>query len=203
MIEEIWSFLSGFGTGWYPLFLGFTAMVETLFPPFPGDVIYVALAGLAARNGLSVFFLWVPGFAGCFASTFLLDSMGRSGAIEKLERLILSRAGKGGVARAKRNLAEKGPWILVLSRFVPGIRSVLVVVAASSGMRRPVVLSYAGLSAVLWYLLMAAAGKLAGAGIESAGRFMSGLSGWLWTALAAAAVAGLAVFFIRKKGGGK
>ncbi len=203
MLESLWNLITGFGEGWYPILLGATALVETLFPPFPGDVIYIALAGLALRSGVPVFLLWVPGFAGCFISTVMLDSMGRSSRLEKLERMITGARGGRSMARARKLLAGRGPWIISMSRFIPGIRSILVVAAASSGMSRRAVLGYAGASAALWYGVMAAAGSIAGAGIESAEAFMAEFSSWLWGLLAGAVVIGGAVLLVKVKGEGK
>lgn len=202
MIESIWEFISSFEKVWYPVFLGITAMVETVFPPFPGDVIYIALSGLGSRSDVSWFLLWIPGFAGCFISTLLLDSMGRSEKLEKLEKLIIGSSRRNGMVRAKRILANHGPWIISASRFIPGIRSLIVITAASSGMKRSSVLTYAGISAVLWYLLMVAAGYFAGEGIESAGEFMADLTRWLWAALAAGILfgAGLLLFKLKRNG---
>jgi membrane protein DedA with SNARE-associated domain len=203
MLEAVWELLSGFKEGWYPVLLAATALVETLFPPFPGDVIYIALAGLALRSGVPVFLLWLPGFVGCFISTVMLDSMGRSSRLEKLEKVITGARGGGSMVRARKLLARRGPWIISMSRFIPGIRSILVVAAASSGMPRRSVLAYAGASAALWYGVMVAAGRIAGAGIESAEAFMSEFSSWLWGLLAGAVVIGGAVLLVKVRREGK
>ena len=197
MTQAVWDFISGFGEIWYPLFLGVTAMVETLFPPFPGDVIYIALAGLGTRSGVSWPLLWAPGFAGCFASTLILDRMGRSSRLEKLERLITGSSRRNGMERASGIISRHGPWIITASRFIPGIRSILVIAAASSGMKRSSVLFYAGLSASLWYLLMVMAGHFAGEGIESAERFMADLSIWLLAGAATMVLLGAGMLFFK------
>lgn len=203
MLDSIWQFVLSLGEVWYPLMLGAAALVETIFPPFPGDVICVALSGLGISEGVPRFLLWAPGFAGCFASTVVLDAMGRSSRLEKLESVIIGSSRRNGMERAKRILASRGPWIIAASRFIPGIRSLLVIAAAASGMKRSSVLIYAGLSAAVWYLLIVLAGGIAGAGIESAEEFMSDLTAWLWLAMAAAIVVGGAVllFRLRRSGG--
>lgn len=203
MIHSIWQFVTGFGEVWYPLLLGAAALVETLFPPFPGDVLYIALSGLGIREGIPELILWAPGFVGCFISTIVLDAMGRSRRLEKLERVITGTSRRHGMEKAKRILAKRGPWIIAASRFIPGIRSLLVIAAAASGMKRSAVLIYAGLSAAVWYLLMVAAGGIAGAGIASAEKFMADLTVWLWTAVVTTLILGALFLLLRLKGNGK
>jgi len=200
MIDSVWQFITGFSESWYPLLLGATAMVETVFPPFPGDVVYIALSGLGIGQGVSRLLLWAPGFAGCFVSTILLDAMGRSSRLEKLERIIIGSSRSNGMDRARRIIEKRGPWILGVSRFIPGIRSILVIAASSSGMKRSSVLLYAGLSAAMWYFLMVAAGEVAGSGIASAEKFMADLTKWIWAAILLTMAIGAVVLLLRLKG---
>ena len=203
MTETIWQFFLGIGTGWHWAFMGLIASVETLSPPFPGDVLYIALSGLGASRGISILLLWIPGFLGCAASTLLLDSIGRSRKPEKLESLIIRASGKNGFKRAKRILVRHGVWILIFSRFVPGIRSLLVVVAASSGMKKSSVLAFTSVSIVVWYALMVFAGAALGARLESATDFMAELTAALLIVTLAAVVTGGVIMIIRMRGSGK
>ncbi len=199
MTETIWQFFMGIGNIWYSVFMGLIAFVETLFPPFPGDVLYIAISGLGASRNIPVLVLWLPGFLGCVVSTFILDSMGRSSKLEKLESLIIRTSGKHGFERAKRLLARHGAWMLLLSRFIPGVRSLLVVAAASSGMKKSSVLAYASFSAVLWYALMVAAGVILGAELNRAVDFMVELNTVLLTIILIAVVIVGVVVLVRMK----
>lgn len=200
MIETIWQFFMGIGNVWYSVFMGLIAFVETLFPPFPGDVLYIAISGLGVNRNIPVFVLWLPGFLGCVASTFILDSMGRSSKLEKLESLIIRTSGKHGFEKSKRLLARHGIWMLILSRFIPGVRSLLVVVAASSGMKKSSVLAYASLSAAFWYVLMVLAGVILGAELNLATDFMAKLTTVLLMAtLAVVVIGGVVIIFRMKK----
>ncbi|MCK5841496.1 MAG: VTT domain-containing protein [Candidatus Sabulitectum sp.] len=200
MTETIWQFFMGIGNVWYSVFMGLIAFVETLFPPFPGDVLYIAISGLGVSRNIPVLVLWLPGFLGCVVSTFILDSMGRSSKLEKLESLIIRTSGKHGFERSKRLLARHGVWMLILSRFVPGVRSLLVVAAASSGMKKSSVLAYASLSAAFWYVLMVLAGVVLGAELNLAADFMAKLTTVLLMAtLTAVVIGGVVIIFRMKK----
>jgi len=197
--EIVWQFFQGVSTAWHSVFMGLLAFVETLFPPFPGDVLYIAMSGLGAARGISAVLLWLPGFLGCMVSTLLLYSVGRSPELEKLESLIVRTSGKNGWDRSKKLLASHGAWLLVFSRFIPGIRSLLVVVAASSGMKKSLVLSYTAFSVVVWYGLLVTAGTILGAELGRASEFMSDLTAVLVIAVLVAVVTGGIVFLVRLK----
>ncbi len=196
MVEDVWVLLSSSAEVWYPLFLGLTALIETLFPPFPGDVVFVALAGLAWRSGMPWWLMWSSGLAGCLVSTIVLDRIGRSRGLEKLERLVTGTSGRNGLKRARAAIAAKGELILFASRFIPGIRSLLIIVASSSEVSRNKVIFCAGSSAALWYGILTAAGYFAGSTLVGAEMFMSGFTRILWLIIATTVISGVAVFSI-------
>ena len=201
MTEAIWLFFLNIGSSWHVVMLGLISFVETLFPPFPGDVLYIALSGLGVSRQISHVLLWLPGFIGCFASTFLLDSMGRSQKLEKLEQLIIRSSGKNSFLRAKEVVAKHGSWILVFSRFIPGIRSLLVIAAASSGVKKSTVFICTSLSIALWYALLVFAGVVIGVELEGASNFMAELTAILLMISVAVVVVAVVVSLIRMKRG--
>lgn len=190
MTEGIWPGLEGLFDSWAPApVLALTALLETVFPPFPGDVIYIAAGGLARSAGVSPWLLWVPGFAGCGFATFLLDAAGRGSGPRWIERMVVGgSSGQRGMARAKALLAKHGGKALFLSRFIPGIRSLLVVAAAWSGMGRASVLVPSLASAMVWYGLLALLAVLLGSNLEAASAFMAAYGRFAMIVLALALV---------------
>jgi membrane protein DedA with SNARE-associated domain len=61
---------------------------------------------------------------------------------------------------------------LVLNRFVPGIRSLFFVAAGLAGMRRPAVMLFAGISALLWNLGLFALGAAVGHNLDALERWV-------------------------------
>lgn len=154
--------------------LTLTAFIETLFPPFPGDVIYISAGGLFCSAGFPPWLLWVPGFVGCALATLLLEAAGRGSGFRWIERLVLHGSrGERGITRARSLLARHGAWALFLSRFIPGIRSLLVVAAAWSGLGRAAVLVPSLLSAALWYGILSFLAVVLGANMAAASDFMA------------------------------
>lgn len=154
--------------------LTLTAFVETIFPPFPGDVLYISAGGLFSSTGFPGWALWIPGFMGCALATLLLEAAGRGAGPRWIERLVLHGSkGESGMARARKLLARHGAWVLFVSRFIPGIRSILVVAASWSGMGRMAVLIPSLLSAALWYGLLSVLAVILGANMGAAAAFMA------------------------------
>ncbi len=199
MVENLWALLSSAAEVWHPLFLGLTSLIETLFPPFPGDVVFVALAGLAWRSGMPWWLMLSSGLAGCLVSTIVLDRIGRSQGLEKLEKLVIGTSGRNGLKKARAAIASKGVWILVASRFIPGIRSLLIIAASSSGISRNRVIFCAGSSAALWYGILTAAGYFAGSTLDGAEEFMSGFTEILWAIIALTVISGAVVFLYKMR----
>jgi len=87
------------------------------------DVPTVTAALLAAAGNLT----WKAGFIGCFLGIWIGDALlyllARSVGRPLLQRTWVKRFfNPVGVARSEQWFAEKGPWLLLTSRFVPGTR---------------------------------------------------------------------------------
>ncbi len=175
MTEGAWRLvLSGLDSWASAPVLFVTAFIETVFPPFPGDVLYIVAGGIGFSGGSSPWILWIPGFFGCGLATFLLDEAGRGAGPKWLERFLPGGAARErGMERARSLVARYGGWALFLSRFIPGIRSLLVVAASWSGMGRAAVLVPSLASAVLWYALLSVLSVILGVNIDSATAFMA------------------------------
>jgi len=204
MSGEAWQpFIDGLDAWTSVPVLTVTAFVETVFPPFPGDVLYISAGGLFCSTGFPPWLLWLPGFVGCSLATLLLEAAGRGAGFRWLERLVMSGSkGERGMARARSLLARHGAWALFLSRFLPGIRSLLVVAASWSGMRRSAVLVPSLLSAALWYGILSFLAVVLGANLGSAAAFMADY-GHLSLILLGSAAALLAVIRLTRGRRGK
>lgn len=143
-----------------PAILVLASFIEHVFPPFPGDLLIVLGAWYAVQGVLS----WPTTFAavtcGALAGAALDHAVGRWLA-PRLDR----RAGRGplsaaSLARFLDAYRRWGPWLLVLNRFLPGLRAFVFVAAGAAGIPLARVLLLGGLSAVLWNGLLLAAGAL-------------------------------------------
>ncbi|MBD3278579.1 MAG: hypothetical protein GF388_09780 [Candidatus Aegiribacteria sp.] len=188
MIEDLLEYVYSHPPGsWAGPLMGLIAFTETLFPPLPGDVIFVVVTGWAVSGGFPVALSCVCGLTGCFLASCLLFFLGHKPGKQFVEGWLENRVGVEKIDRARDLVHSHGPLVLAASRFIPGVRSLLVLIAGSSGMKFAVAVVPILISASVWYLILALAGSLLGASLESAQGFMARFGTWTWVALAASA----------------
>lgn len=178
--------------GW--LALAGSAAIEYVFPPFPGDVVTVLAASLVIAASWSWYGVLTALMLGSVVGAALTFELGVRWARRRDERGHVSAALDRLVAGFRRH----GAVYLVLNRFVPGVRSAFFVAAGLAGMSRRAVYVYGALSALLWNLLLFAAGAALGASYERLERLVTTYTTFAVVALAAVVVAWFVVGRIRK-----
>lgn len=143
----------------------FAAMlVECLFPPIPSEVV-LPLAGFEVDAGdLNFALVVLSATLGSIAGALILYAIGRYGgrpAVLRYGRVL--RVGPEDLARAERWFSRWGDWVVLFSRLVPLVRSV---VSVPAGVMRMSVLRFTVLTAIgslVWNLLLVRAGYQLGA----------------------------------------
>jgi membrane protein DedA with SNARE-associated domain len=184
VIESLLNYLVLHPPGlWIGPLLGGVAFIETLFPPVPGDILFVALSGWAISGGMSPASCAAFGLAGCFLASCILFLFGAVQGRKLIDGWLSRRVDPDRIRRAGELIASRGALILVFSRFIPGIRSLLVIMAAGSGMRfRSAVLPIAA-GAAVWYAVLSGGGSIVGDNIDAVERFMRDFEIWVWASL--------------------
>lgn len=133
--------------------------VETAFPPFPGDAVTVVCSFALARQGGPLLPALALSSSGSYLGGFILWAAGRHWSTHPSA----SRwAGRPGFARARALVSRRGPFLVMGSRFVPGIRSLILLAAGYGGMpARHVVWSLA-LAVVTWQAIVVTGGYMLG-----------------------------------------
>lgn len=183
---------------WFVLFGA--AIIEYVFPPFPGDS--VTLAGA----------IFVTAFNGSFWMVFSAVTVGSvvGSAIDFLvgtwlHRRRQRRVGSAGanqqdgmldvlVARFRRH----GAVYLVINRFLPGIRAMFFVAAGLAGMRIGPVLLFATISATAWNLAIIGVGAAIGANWERIEALVSTYTALAWIVVAIIVAIWLGLYFFRR-----
>jgi membrane protein DedA with SNARE-associated domain len=155
--------LLAYGEFWATPILALAACVEYLFPPFPGDTVTLAGAVLARLGGWSYPLVYLALLAGNVAGAAGDYAFGRK-ALNR-ERLLRSQR----VARKEDSLdriiagyRRFGPALLIVNRFLPGIRALFFVAAGIAELPFRTVMFYAAVSAAAWNALLLLAGYFIG-----------------------------------------
>ena len=121
--------LFSYGAVWVYLIILLACLIENFFPPFPGDLFIVASGGLVAMERLNTVAAMAAICAGGMTSAMILYAIGRHYGRDFFIRRNLRLMSPADIASAELRFAQWGGLILVVSRFVVGIRVMLAVVA--------------------------------------------------------------------------
>ncbi len=148
------------------------ALIEYVFPPFPGDTVVVAGTAL------------VTAFAWPLAPVFVAVTLGAivGGGMDFAVGRWLVRT--GAVARMsprRRKIVDSlvsrferyGSIYLAINRFVPGVRAFFFVAAGLAGLRAGPVLFWAFISATAWNGLLVGLGIAVGGNVDTLGLWVS------------------------------
>lgn len=174
MPADFEAFIQLLGAWGYPG-LGVAALIEYLFPPFPGDTLAVLGGAWAGREGRSVVLVHLALTAGSVVGMALTWRLGRSLAGKLRHAPEGSRVlglPVGQVRRAQTLMRERGGWLLVANRFLPSFRSVLFVAAGAADVPLGRTLALGTISAVLFNALLVGVGVAVGDNAEVIAEFL-------------------------------
>lgn len=150
---------------WGVLLLGAAALLEYVFPPFPGDTVTLLGGAYAERGEHPVWLVLASLMAFSVAGMTAMWAVGRALG----HKLDAAREGPlffgithEQVRRAQTVMRERGDWVLVLNRFMPSFRAMVFVAAGASGAPLPRVLALGSLSALGWNALLVGVGAAIG-----------------------------------------
>ncbi|MEK6606369.1 MAG: VTT domain-containing protein [Myxococcota bacterium] len=166
-----------------------SALLEYVFPPFPGDTVTLLGAFMVARYGWSPSPVFLALLAGNGAGAMVAFYAGVW--LRARERLWEGRRARlrAPIERVIASFARHGEPYIALNRFVPALRALFFVAAGMAGLRPGRVLAFALLSAALWNLLIFAAGFAIGTSFERLRAAFHAYALVAWIALGLAALA--------------
>ena len=149
---------------WLTYFLlGLSAFIENIFPPIPGDTITAFGAFLVGTKRLSFLGVYVSTTIGSLAGFMALFWTGKLLG----ERYFLEREfkffKKEDIARAREWFRKYGYLLILMNRFLPGIRSVISLSGGISRLNGFKVAILALASSSVWNLIWIAMGYSLGA----------------------------------------
>ncbi|EPX60852.1 DedA family / putative alkaline phosphatase-like protein [Cystobacter fuscus DSM 2262] len=167
MVEFLDNFIAHLGLLGLLVF-GVAAALEYVVPPFPGDTITL-LGGVYAVRGEHP---W-PLVFGVVVAGSVLGALINYQVGHWLGGRFEQRPGEAflGITHARlesvqAQMRHKGPWLLLVNRFLPGIRGLIFVAAGAAHMPRVNALLLGALSAVAHTALVLALGVAVGGNLE-------------------------------------
>jgi membrane protein DedA with SNARE-associated domain len=136
------------------------AWLEYVFPPSPGDSAMLLACFLAGAGSLPRGGTYAACFLGSVAGALTAYALGAR--LGRSYFFLRSEWAAGELSRFERGLRRFGPRLLLINRFLPGVRAVFLYGAGIGRLPWKPVLVYSGLGNLLWVALIAWAGTSLG-----------------------------------------
>lgn len=156
-INQYLDHLFVYGPLWVYLVLLVACFIENIFPPFPGDSFIFAAGGLVAMTRLNPVLTYLVIITGGMISVMLLFFIGRKYGHDYFIRKNFKYFSAEDITRVEHKLKKYGAIILILSRFVVGLRTALAL-GAGIGLYHPLrmffysLISYLVFTGLLMYI---------------------------------------------------
>lgn len=155
--------------------LGLSAFVENVFPPAPGDTITAFGAFLAGADRLHFLGIFISTTLGSLSGFMFLfwigDLLGRRFFIERDFWYFKAK----DIIRAEEWFRKYGYLLILLNRFLPGVRSVISIAGGISKLRTLKVATLALISCSLWNMIWMAMGYTLGSNWKEAREKIDGI----------------------------
>jgi len=151
------------GSLWtYPLLFGICAG-DALIPAFPSETALIVCGIQAARGELSLEWVIVCAGAGAFVGDNASYAVGRWLGRPAVKRFFSGEVAQSRLDWARNFLKQRGSYVLIVARFVPGGRTATTFTAGLVHLRWPTRFApYVFLAAILWSVYGALLGYLGG-----------------------------------------
>ncbi|GAA4585590.1 DedA family protein [Planotetraspora phitsanulokensis] len=156
-------------------------LLEDFGVPVPGETVLVVSAAYAGTDHLNIAVVAAAGFLAAIAGDSIGYAIGRTGG-----RRLVTRYGRymlltpARFARAEQFFTRHGAEVVVIARFVEGLRQLNGIIAGITGMPWRRFLAYNTAGAALWVGVWATLGYLAGDHLTS---IEAGVHRYQWYAL--------------------
>ncbi len=194
ILEQILSFIAS-----YPLLGGIVLIIssflEYVFPPFPGDTITLFGAFLVSAKGWNAALTFGAVTLGAMLGVLVDYKAGMMLAVRADSWRARTGWRRSFIIKTEKALEifkKKGTPVLLLNRFIPGLRAFFFLAAGMSRMKLLTVMGLAFLSMTLWNLLIFGAGFAVGNNWEALKTAYDQYTVTMWVIMGVAAGLGIA-----------
>jgi membrane protein DedA with SNARE-associated domain len=173
-------------------------LTEDFGVPVPGETVLILAAVYAGTGRLNVVLVAVLGFCGALFGDYVGFAIGHFGGrrlAERYSRYVFLTPER--LDKATRLFDRHGGKIIIVARFIEGLRQANGIIAGTSGMRWARFLLFNAIGAALWVLVWTSVGYLSGNHIDTIYRDATRYSTYLAIAFGAFLVAYIARRVVR------
>ncbi len=168
-------------------------LLEDFGVPVPGETLLILGAVYAGTGRLNIWLVALLAFCGAVVGDnigFAIGHFGGRALVERFGRYVFLTQER--LDKTTDFFERKGGWIIVLARFIEGLRQANGIIAGISGMHWAKFLAFNALGAALWVALWTSVGYFAGDNITSIYNAISRYTLWVAIGVAVAILAWIA-----------
>ena len=157
------------------IFIFITGVLQLIFPPFPSDVIIV-LEGYLTTVGsnYSFFSVFSVSVLGSVVGSFIVYWFGYKKGSEVLRyKIVLKYINEKHIKRSEKVFHRYGKYGLIISKFIPGTSSIMVLFSGVFKVKRRVYFPYIIFSIFLQQFIYLLIGRIIGHNVEQVKNFFS------------------------------
>jgi membrane protein DedA with SNARE-associated domain len=149
-----------------------SAFLEYLIPPYPGDTAVLLGFFLAGRGDISLIAAILSSFVGSVIGSFVSYYIGYKAGTSYF--LLRSKWVAKRIERLQGWYERFGGKLLIINRFLPGLRGIFLYTAGMGRLKFSEVAIYSTISNILWLLLIGIVGLSVGTNWEDVKRVFEG-----------------------------
>ncbi len=182
------------------IFFFFTGVLQLIFPPFPSDVIIIFEGYLTTIGSYFHFFpVLVVSFLGSLVGSILVYWFGYKKGDEVLRyKLVLKYIDEKHIKRSEKVFHKYGKYGLIISKFIPGTSSIMVLFSGVFKVKKRVYFTYIVFSIILQQIIYLMIGRVIGHNIEYVKNFLSIFNLAAVAILAVLCIIGFIIYKIKK-----
>lgn len=173
--------------------------IENIFPPSPSDVIVVMGGALIARGTIDLPLALIFSSLGSEAGFLLLYYLGTQTDKKLIRTGKLKFITQENLESAERWFTKYGYGIILVNRFMSGIRSVIAFFAGVSELQFTKVVVYSTISSVVWNLMLLLLGIFFGSNIQLIDKYLGIYSTFIFIIISAGLIIAALVIYIKKR----
>ena len=158
------------------LFLFSSALFESIFPPYPSDAFVLVFAFIAGQGRFNPYLIYLLTVTGSICGIMILYYFGKSkgeALIKLSSRSFLGRIFPVSlVEKARQKFIQRGDLIILLNRFLPGMRAPICFAAGMAKIDSKKVFIYSLISVIIWNLFLVIVGFYVGSTWHEASAFL-------------------------------
>ncbi len=161
-MDSILNFISGIPISYIYIILAFTIFMENITPLIPGDTFLAFSAYLAGRGVLNPLFTYILTVVSSLSGFLLVYLIGFHWGRDYFERKNYSFFSQKRIQKADQYFDKYGDWVLIINRFLPGVRLLVAIVAGFTRTKLLKAFFYTTISIIAWNGIIFQLGRLLG-----------------------------------------